>query len=226
MRLTPVGPLPASVYWRRRAIVLAVALLVIFLVAQACMAVAGGGDERSSGNTPGPDASASDAPATPPSTPEPGGTAPAASGLDGGGAAPTTPPGDQCTDDEIEVTAQAERTEFAAGEPVRFDIVITHASDRECTRDLGGDQRELYLVEGSGATRVFSSRHCDPPRGTDVRTLSPGFTISFSYVSWYGNRSDVCRDGAPAGDLVAPGTYRLYARLGTAYSEPVVITIR
>ena len=109
---------------------------------------------------------------------------------------------------------------------MRFDIVITNVSDRECTRDLGGDQRELYLIEGSGANRVFSSRHCDPPRGTDVQTLPPGFTTSFPYLAWYGNRSDVCDGGTPAGELVAPGTYRLYARVGTAYSEPVVTTIR
>lgn len=237
MRLT-VGPLPASVYWRRRAIVLAGALLVLFLIAQACMAATAGGGRGAGDNPPDP-------PATGAATPDPTGTGdagaadqsgstepdgddPAAAGDgsgDGAGQPAQAPSGDQCTDDEIRVTALAERTEFTPGDPVQLTIVIRNDSDRTCRRDIGGDLRELSLVLGTGAERVWSSRDCGGPEGSDERQLPPDFESSY-FLVWNGRASDTCDGDEPGGDHVAAGEYQLFARLGTDHSEPVTLTLR
>ena len=55
MRLT-VGPLPPAVYWRRRSLVLGVALLVVFLIVQACMAATARSDKEDTATGPSPTA--------------------------------------------------------------------------------------------------------------------------------------------------------------------------
>ena len=68
MRLT-VGPLPPAVYWRRRALVLGVALLVVFLIVQACMAATARSDKEDTATGPSPTAGETSAP--PEGTPPP-----------------------------------------------------------------------------------------------------------------------------------------------------------
>jgi hypothetical protein len=223
MRLT-VGPLPPSVYWRRRAIVLAGALLVLFLVAQACMAATASPDGGASGNgTPPP---ASSPPAGPPLGPANAGM-PAEPPTDTEDQPPAPPAvtGDACEDGEMVITAEAERTGFAAGEPVRFTIRIQNSSGRSCVRDIGGDLRELYLIRGTGANKVWSTQHCGGPTGSDERELPPGFETTY-FIVFDGRASTTCdSDEEPAGPQVAAGDYQLFARLGTVYSEPLRITI-
>ncbi|HEY8474612.1 MAG TPA: hypothetical protein VIL37_18505 [Natronosporangium sp.] len=224
MRLT-VGPLPPAVYWRRRAIVLGGVLLVLFLVAQACMS-ASASSEKSATPEPtvsgAPTAPATTLPATPTSTPT--GSPPATpSGTPTGTASATPPVPNACTDDELAVTAEADRTEFPQGTSVQFTIRIQNAADRACNRDIGGDLRELFLRTSEGG-KVWSSRDCNPPAGSQVTELEPDFDSSY-WTVWSGRASDECDGPEPGGELVPPGEYELVARLGTAYSEPLPITI-
>jgi hypothetical protein len=225
MRLT-VGPLPPSVYWRRRALVLGAALLVLFLVAQACMAAtaAPGGDAA---GDPSPSAAVETPAATPPLTAPP---APPVTDRDNGGddrdrSTSERLTGDECRDEDMLITAEADRTTFAAGDPVQFTIRIRNDSDRTCVRDIGGELRELYLIQGTGANKVWSTQHCGGPSGRDEAQLPPGFETTY-FIVWSGRTSTTC-DGEdrPAGPMVTPGKYQLFARLGTAYSEPLGITI-
>lgn len=220
MRLT-VGPLPPAVYWRRRALVLGVALAILFILFQACNATGAPGEEPSRGqSSPDPEPSL-----LRPHTPGPGeasGSPAASSPTDGATSVADAPPpaaGPECTNDDILVTAEASRTELAAGEVVRFTIVIRNDSDRTCRRDIGGDQRELYL--STGGQTVWSSRACDPPTGSDVRDLPPAFESEY-HIDWDGRARTSCEPGP----RVEPGEYELLARLGTDLSEPVVITVR
>lgn len=213
-----VGPLPPAVYWRRRVLVLGAALLAIFLIAQACMASASTGDRPDAGSTPGPTSSpaSSTAPSPPPATssqstspdPEPS----------GGEAASAPPDPATCTDAEVKVIAAATKTTFPVGEVVTFSIQIDHAADRTCQRDVGGDQRELYLVRETGAGHVWSSQDCADPSGSEVIELTDGWSREHTI----GFAGEDCGD--PAREL-EPGTYQLRARLGTAQSEPVTITL-
>jgi hypothetical protein len=218
MRLT-VGPLPPAVYWRRRAIVLGAALIVLFMVGQACMSASPaddptGGQSHQPTSTPPSAGDQTGAPAT--SGPPPA-TSTAAGGQ--GSGASEAPDGDLCTDDEIKVTALAGRTTFTVGESVRFTIRIAHAADRPCERDVGGGQRELYLVPDPGTGRVWSSRDCASPSGEDVLRLTAGWSRDheIQFIGLGGNACDV---------ELETGRYQLYARLGTARSDPVEITLQ
>ena len=224
MRLT-VGPLPPAVYWRRRAIALGAVLLALFLVAQACMSASASPEQRSNSQPGGasgsPLPSAAVGSTTAPATQPP--SEPAQEPTTG----PSNPPADAetCTNDEMLIIAEAERTAFSGGTEVQFTIRIRNDSDRTCHRDVGGDLRELYLREAEGTTKLWSSRECGAPTGTDLEELTPSFEAEH-WVVWNGRASDSCDDDEPAGELVPPGEYELVARLGTAYGDPVPITIR
>jgi hypothetical protein len=227
MRLT-VGPLPPAVYWRRRVLVLGAIVLALFLVAQACMAASASSERGGSPPTTQPPAPSTSptppptqSPTSPPTQlPTQSPTAPPATSQP-----PTQPAGeDVCTDEEMRITAVSDLTEFRAGESVQFTIRLRNGGDRTCNRDIGGNQRELFLRRGSGAEKVWSSRDCDPPTGEELLPLQSGFERSH-WTVWNGRFSNRCRGGDPAGDLVAPGAYELVARLGTDYSEPVSITV-
>jgi hypothetical protein len=228
MRLT-VGPLPASVYWRRRAIVLGGTLLIVFLVAQACIAAsASPGDGSTATPPPSPPAtgSAPDSPAAPVDRTATGDSDTSPAAVDAGrGAAPPAGDAEQCTDDEILVSASASRTEFAVGETVQFEIRIRNDSDRTCRRDIGGDLRELRLNQGTGANKVWSSRDCAAPTGSNEAELPPGHEERY-YIAWNGRSTDDCDGDQPHGPLVEPGDYQLFARLGGIHSEPVRLTVR
>jgi hypothetical protein len=247
MRLT-VGPLPPAVYWRRRTIVLAAVLVLLFLVAQACLSSPASPDGDVTGDlTSSPAAGGSASPVTGPGggsagptdrlgpSGSPGGAdlpgaggplgagnPPAGGDLPGSGLDPSDPR--SCTDQEMRVAAVAEQVTFPAGTPVQFTIRIQNGAERSCWRDIGGDQRELYLRSGTGATKRWSSRDCGGPSGSDIRELEPGFATSH-FIAWQGRSSEVCAGGEPAGELVEPGGYQLVARLGAAFSEPVEITV-
>jgi hypothetical protein len=211
MRLT-VGPLPPAVYWRRRAIVLGGVLFALFLLAQACMSASASPEDSAA--TPPPTSAPATVPRTTltsqPATPTP---------------SPTVVDPDACTDDEMLIAAEAEPPSFASGATVRFTIRIRNDSDRACERDIGGDHRELYLRQGTGgSSTVWSSRDCGAPSGSSVEELTPAFETEH-WVEWKGRGSDTCDDGEPAGEPLPAGQYELVARLGTAYSQPLTITI-
>lgn len=223
MRLT-VGPLPPAVYWRRRAIVLGAALVVLFVVAQACMS-GSPADDRAGDGDPSP--STSDSP--PPDTNQPAGAPassppPATGQPTGAGDPPSEPPsappaGDFCTDDEIKLTALASETTFAVGAGAEFTMRIEHDADRPCERDVGGDQRELYLVPDAGSGRVWSSRDCADPAGEEVVRLTAGWEREH-HITFRGSGGPTCTDVLEAGE------YELLARLGSARSEPLQITLQ
>jgi hypothetical protein len=225
MRLT-VGPLPPAVYWRRRVIVLAGVLLALFLLAQACMSTSASPEQRSN-TEPG---EATSAPPPTPASPTADLTtapvptsAPPATATTG----PTGTPADAdtCANDEMLITAEAERTTLPGGTNVQFTIRIRNDSGRTCRRDIGGDQRELYLRAADGTRKLWSSRDCDAPTGSDVQELPPSFETKH-WLVWKGRASDSCDGDEPAGEPVPPGEYELVARLGTAYGDPLPITIR
>jgi len=230
MRLT-VGPLPPAVYWRRRAILLGGVLVILFLVAQACMSASAAPEQAAGDSSPpadpagSPTATAGTASRSPTSLatagtgqPTPASPAPPA----GGGLDPADP--DACTDQEMLVIAEPEAASFPGGASVQFTIRVRNDADRSCRRDIGGDHRELYLRRGTGASKVWSSRDCAGPTGSDVRELEPGFETSY-FIVWHGESSASCAGGEPAGGQVEPGEYQLIARLGTAHSDPVGITV-
>jgi hypothetical protein len=222
MRMT-VGPLPSTVYWRRRAIVLGAVLALVVLVAWGC-AAAGSSSATSGGRAGGaatghpagsttssPTASA---PALLPGSPST--TAPAT----GTPAAPAnTTPAPGCTDAELTVVPAAVG-KVQSGSYPRLSVTIGSTAAHDCSRDIGADQQELRLMQGNA--RIWSSDDCDPTHGSYLTTFHPGTHVTYTLV-WAGKTSTPgCK--APR-TVVPPGSYQLVGRVGTKVSTPVPITI-
>ena len=227
MRLT-VGPLPAAVYWRRRAVVLGAVLLLALAVSYTC---SGPPPTATSGASRSPSPPAS--PQTNPSL-QPADLISASPSADGLAGSPSALPsfGDPsvdpraCTDSEIRVTAKPTSTSVGRGQDVLIYLYIKNISDRACTRDIGPDLQELRIV--LGADKVWSSDDCGTARGSSIRNFLPNFEVSFN-VDWNGKMSTTCSgtgsNRAPAGAVPDPGRYQVLGRVGTAQSKPVTLTI-
>jgi hypothetical protein len=244
---TTVGPLPPTVYWRRRAVVLGVVLLAVILLFVSC----GGEDD---GNNRGTGAS-SQAPTPAPgsATPEEepsfsdadpnGGPAlpdpeelqsrqPTAPATGTNPSAPPNPTGADanaaaaadgaCADTELAVTPVPAATALKRGAPVVLKLKIKNVSARACTRDLGAGAQELYI--DSGARKYWSSDTCSADRSANQLRLQPGAEYEFA-VTWNGRQSSKCTAALAAGPAPPPGQYELRGRLGTKVSEPVTLTI-
>jgi len=239
--LQPNGPLPAAVYWRRRAVALAGLLAALLLLIWLVAAAVGGGPEQAvqpaaqqsqpaeappetaetaESVTPSSDASAvtSETTSAPQSTAEPPASAPPPAPAEP--PAPPAPPAppQPCPDEVTAVAAQPERPEYVVGSKPVFELTVTNTGAVPCVRDLDAGLQELLVFAADGTTRLWSSNDCYPGDSIDVRTLQPGETIGYS-VTWAGRSSrPQCagqRVQVPAGD------YFVVAKLGPLTSAPV-----
>ncbi|MDT7540076.1 MAG: hypothetical protein QOI82_3661, partial [Actinomycetota bacterium] len=204
MALQPVGPLPASTYWRRRLLLLVVLVIVLLVLLKAC----GGGDKKDSlsgaGSSPSPSPRAS-APASP---------SPAAS--------PTPPspaPLQTCRDTVLQVTAESDAEAYPSGGAPRFTLTVRNIGSVSCRRALGPDAVELRVF--SGEDRIWSSDDCNEAKGQGVLTLTPGEAQALT-VRWPGKRT---KPHCDVGDVAQPGTYRVSARVGSIVRQGSVFRI-
>jgi hypothetical protein len=224
MRLT-IGPLPASVYWRRRAVVLVGLAMIVLVVTYAC----GGPDPNAdAGVTAGSSPTGTASPDTALLRPEVPGTSPAASPSPTASAftLPVPATTGPCTDAEMEVIATAGAPEVQRGQPLSVTIRIKNVSSRTCNRDIGADMQELRLNDPATKTTIWSSDDCNPNHGNDDRSFEPGQEQTFT-LTWQGRRSRG-GDGTPVceSDLTPePQAYELVARLDQKFSAPFAIRI-
>jgi hypothetical protein len=218
MRLT-VGPLPAAVYWRRRAVVLVGLAILVFIVSYAC----GGPSSGSPPNTAASDRSPIETSSTP-ARPSVASTSPPSSPTATAFSLVTTAANGPCTDDEIELTATADSGNPRQGQPVVVTLKVKNISNRTCSRDVGADAQELRLQDASGI--VWSSDDCNPRHGMDVRSYPPGKQDTFS-LTWPGLRSRSGTGAPECSGTTAPavGVYDLVARLDKKFSAPFAIKI-
>ena len=236
--LQPVGPLPASVYWRRRAVALAVVLVVLLL---GWLALPGGGDSSDRQPTAGaagsPTPSGSGAPPSLSATPPAGDPGRAGDGSGGGtgsatGTVPaaTTAPSPStgspaapkpCPDSALSVTVVPERPVYQTGQSPVLDLQVRNVSGISCARDLGAAQQEILLYRGT--QRLWSSNDCYPEGERRPEVLAPGAGESFS-VTWSGLSSRPKCAGERT--RVGAGSYTLVGRLGTLVSDRTSITLR
>jgi hypothetical protein len=130
-----------------------------------------------------------------------------------------------CTDAEISVVAKAAKNPTTVGTGTVLYLLVKNIGTRTCTRDIGPDMQELWVVHGT--ERVWSSDDCDAPRGNNLKSFSPGLELSFN-IDWNGKYSTSCSDTTPkhADGIKAPaGSYNVLARVGTKQSAPVKLTI-
>ena len=215
---TTVGPLPPSVYWRRRIIVLAIVLLPF---AGLRMCVGGSGSDTArmqSANQSTQDGSSAHPyvpyitpiPAKPSASPSPSPTR----------SVPVTAvrgPTPACFDANLALTAGTDARTYAAGVTPQLSMTVQNVTSWACRRDLGTAAREFVIT--SGPAHTWASHDCGPRGGSALVTLSPGASQTFT-VSWPRQRSQPGCPGAPT--VATPGTYRLQAKLGTLVSDQVV----
>ncbi|HSV67809.1 MAG TPA: hypothetical protein VLJ59_18155 [Mycobacteriales bacterium] len=243
--LQPVGPLPPSVYWRRR-LAVAGGLFVILLIGLA-MCSGSSGDPRQTGAVDSPDLSVpvptrtpsaaitaspgtaggpAPGPALTPSGPArtgPARTGPAGAGPAGSGPvqnAPTAAPR-PCPDSAILLAVSVAKPSYRIGDTPALKLTIRNRSDVACTRDVGARQQQILVYDGR--TRLWSSNDCYPEGATDVRTLAAGQVVS-STVMWSGLSSQPGCTGARA--RVKAGTYQIIGQLGglTSPAAKLVLT--
>jgi hypothetical protein len=221
MNLT-VGPLPPAVYWRRRALVAGVLVLLILVIAYSCGGSSGSGatGQRSSTNTP---ATSSPTPtqselrpqvgAPPSGDPSPSVTATTAAAPPAG---PVDPATELCADTDLLLTPAIVRL---ANGSYKTTLKIRNTSTRNCKRDVGSKPQELHVLQ-NGQT-VWSSDSCQSGQGeSNVATLSAGIEYAYDVI-WDGTSGAKCTGGNP----LPPGTYQVVAKLDTKVSAPVSFTI-
>lgn len=249
--LQPVGPLPPSVYWRRRAVTAVAGLVAVVGVSTS---LAGGGADEPSGQAPVPTSTGS-SPAAAPSATAPTGTG--GSSADGptaasdGPAEPspagTTEPAERstteptpneptptatttttapdpagCPDADLGVVAEVEQPAYAVGEQPVFRLVVTNTGQQVCTRDLDASLQQVLVFGADGASRLWSSSDCFPGGSDEFATLQPGEQRVYS-VQWSGTTSE---PGCTAPRVPVPaGQYSAVVTLGELTSQPVPFTL-
>ncbi|HTJ39423.1 MAG TPA: hypothetical protein VL738_39860 [Dactylosporangium sp.] len=221
MKLT-VGPLPAGIYWRRRAIVGGVVLVAAILLWTSC----GGSDPadeqrtRMAASAGAPTSSA--APSNSFQRPIVGdastSSAPPLAVTSSAAASNTTtvPP---CADADLSLVAAADQVVQYRGAYLKFHLKVKNVTNHDCSRDIGADMQELYLQ--SGNDKMWSSDSCNPPKGTEVSVLKPNIEVSFENT-WDGKAN---KDGCSNRTAPPAGKYELVARLDTKVSSPVQIQL-
>jgi hypothetical protein len=196
----PVGPKPASVYWRRR---LLVAVVIVGIPLFALVAV---NAVRQPGRPAGGDVAASAVA----SAGVPASTNPSPTGEPMG-----------CADDAISVTAQTDAATYRVGEGAVLTLGITNTSGAACLRDIGPKANELIIT--SGGYHVWSSDDCRAGNKSKVATLQPGERF-VSTISWDGLMS---RKGCPdISKKAKAGSYELVGRNGNVMSDPTRFSLR
>jgi len=213
MALSPVGPLPASTYWRRRVVLL---LAVVLLLVLSMKAFGGSSDNPAlraqTTPTARPSASAAASP-----TPSPSASPAAVASAPAAAASPAVTP--VCGDAALQVTVVADASSYQKGAAPRFTLSVVNTGTHSCRRALGPDAVELRVL--SGEDRIWSSDDCSKGTGQGVLELAPGDARQLT-VQWPGKRT---KPGCTTGDTAAPGTYRVSARVGAIVRQGSVFRI-
>jgi hypothetical protein len=241
---TSVGPLPAAVYWRRRAVVLGALLVGVLVLFLSCSGE-DKSDQRGTGAEKLPGSGAGVAAPTPeiepsfedappgggPALPDPSDVLADPNGgvdgdpLAGASAEPNVNAGvptGHCADTEVSVTPVPARAAVKRGTTVELRLKIKNISTRACSRDVGADLQEIYLKRG--ARKVWSSDICGLAKGSQLLNFAPNREREYN-VTWNGRAATKCAGGSAAGPFPLAGEYQLFGRLGGKVSAPVRMVI-
>ncbi len=196
--------LPRRVYWVRRGVVLALALLLVFGTSK--LLGQNGGDATSAGAT------ARTSPATQQPSLTPVGPSAPAKKLRAKAKVPLVAPSGECLDDEVSVLPAVERA--WAGAPITIGLSLT-GTQPACTFDVSAETLVVKIV--SGKDRIWSSQDCPlsiPKTQVVVRSSQP---VEIPVV-WSGRRSDEKCSSSPGWALT--GFYHVFAAaLGSSPSD-------
>jgi hypothetical protein len=251
--LHPVGPLPASVYWRRRIVALAAALVAVLLLwllgGSGGGAPAGSAAANSRSTSPSPSGTAappSDTLAGTPPAGDPGssgtGGPSGSSGSSGDGSTGSDPPGGDGSAG-LPGSTGPDSTQAAVPPPCPDRALRVTVAPARAAYPVGGLPVIVLSVQNvsaatctrdlaasqqevllyRGGTRLWSSDDCYPSDGRDVQALAPGERDRFS-VTWSGLSSRPRCAGTRT--RVGAGHYTLVGRVGALRSAPASLELR
>ncbi|WP_176561089.1 hypothetical protein [Mycobacterium neglectum] len=224
--LEPQGPLPTQIYWRRRALAMGVAVVVIGIIAALAVVIVKttSGTENTAAEQPAP-AAATPTP-LPGENPEvktpvmpPAQDAPPPTPTPTAAVAP--PPilneGDDCPDSTLAVKGITNQPQYVVGDQPKFTMVVTNIGLVACKRDVGAAVLAAYVYTLENG-RLWSNLDCAPSNETLVKTFQPGEQVT-TEVTWTGMGS------APNCPLprqpIGAGMYNLVVQLGNLRSATV-----
>jgi hypothetical protein len=191
----PRGPLPPRVYWTRRAVVLAVAFLLVFGIAR----VLGGGSDGKSGTG---DTAEQAAGSQTPTLTKPTTTTPKPTKATKKKRVLAEPDG-PCDPADIKVEALVVR-EANDGE-IRIPLALT-GTDTACTWTVSSRTMVVKII--SGDDRIWSSQQC--PRLPQQEVVVRSALATKVVLVWNGRRSDQdCN--SPSAGFALPGSYHVIA---------------
>ncbi|MDT5090771.1 MAG: hypothetical protein QOH60_134 [Mycobacterium sp.] len=221
--LEPHGPLPPQIYWRRRALAIGIAVLVIGAVVAVVITVLTGNAGADTKNSAKPASPPQSAPPNPqpeiksPLTPLPPPPTPTPTPISAVTPPPVLKDGDDCPDSTLAVKGITNQPQYLFGEQPKFTMVVTNIGLVACQRDVGAAVLAAY-VYSLDTNRLWSNLDCAPSNETLVKKFSPGEQVT-TEVTWTGMGS------APQCPLprqpIGPGTYNLVVQLGNLRSAPV-----
>jgi hypothetical protein len=231
--VSPRGPLPPKVYWRRRLVTLAVLVGIVVLVGR----MFGGDDTEAAADREPPPPSA---PATPAPKPTTSADPPADSTAEptarpnrdradeqrrerrravqesrtaelSGPTGPLAQPAGACEASEVVVTPDVEDTDAFAGVPLR--VGLSANGDQACTFAFGPDTVALRVT--SGDDLIWESLTCARALEEQSVVVRPAW-LTYVEVDWSGRRAgEGCGD---TGDFAEPGYY--WAEAAALGGEP------
>ncbi|OHV04503.1 hypothetical protein [Mycobacterium talmoniae] len=218
--LEPHGPLPPQIYWRRRALALGIAVVVIGAVVAVIIAVVSSSagakpaaEKPASGHTPPAAQPEVKTPVVPPAANQ----APAPTPTAAVEPPPVLKEGDDCPDSTLAVKGLTNQPRYTVGEQPKFTMVVTNIGLVSCKRDVGAAVLAAYVYSLDNQ-RLWSNLDCAPSNETLVKTFAPGEQVTTA-VTWTGMGS------APQCPLprqpIGPGTYNLVVQLGNLRSAAV-----
>ena len=199
--LHPVGPEPASVYWRRRIIVV-IGILVVLGLVWWLISPSGGSAPAASSASPTPlPTLSSAAPSVSPSA---------------------SVSGAQCADSDIAVTVTTEQQAYSVGGPVEFVMKISNTGGVPCVRDVGTIANTFVVT--SGGFDVWNSDACsgtDEVQEAQEEEIPAGEAFAVK-GTWDGTvTANGCENATPA----EAGAYQVEASNGDVVSEPVTFSL-
>ena len=197
--MNPVGPEPASTYWRRRIIVV-VGIVVVLGLLYMIFFGGGSGDSGASGSSPSPLPTLTSAAPTP-----------------AGSAAPTGAP---CQDSDIAVTVTAEQGTYPVSGPVEFVMKIANNGAAPCVRDVGPAANTFTVT--SGGFDVWTSDACSGAGESQQEEIPPGEAFAVKGTWDAKVTANGCGSSATAAEA---GAYEVTASNGEVASESVQFTL-
>jgi hypothetical protein len=198
--LRPVGHLPASVYWFRRGLVLAVVALLFILVFRL---FSGGGEDPQNSAASGPQQNPTSAPpptTTPTVTPT-GQTTGQTTEKPATSTPPPTPRDTKCEGSDVRVDVLPANRRIVSGSVLNFAVRLDAVSDG-CKANV--DPSQLTVTVTSGNDLIWTTTHCAQAIKRATLVVAEG-KQAVSTVAWNGHRSGPgCLPGQP---VAKPGTY-------------------